>query len=207
MAAPTARQVLDQQIEVETPEQVLLSYTIAGIGSRSAAAILDTLLWLALILLVLLGDRAFTGHLTGGSSWAVAVLSLIAFVIFWAYFVLFEGLWDGQTPGKRQLGLRVVRDGGYSVGFAASAVRNLIRIVDMQPMPTYGIGIVCAVLSPTGKRLGDYAAGTMVVRERAIMVGGAPPSEVLDPRHDRQRAHRRVDRRGIRTARSLYGAA
>jgi uncharacterized membrane protein SpoIIM required for sporulation/uncharacterized RDD family membrane protein YckC len=182
VAAPTARQVLDQQIEVETPEQVLLSYTIAGIGSRSAAAILDTLLWLALILLVLVGDRAFTGHLTGGSSWAVAVLSLIAFVIFWAYFVLFEGLWDGQTPGKRQLGLRVVRDGGYSVGFAASAVRNLIRIVDMQPMPTYGIGIVCAVLSPTGKRLGDYAAGTMVVRERAIMVGtGAPPSEVLGP--------------------------
>jgi uncharacterized membrane protein SpoIIM required for sporulation/uncharacterized RDD family membrane protein YckC len=182
VATSVTRQALDQQVAVETPEQVLLSYTIAGIGSRSAAALIDTMLWAALVFLVLAAAGAFSGHLTRSSSWAVALLLLIAFAIFWAYFVLFEGLWDGQTPGKRQLGLRVVRDGGYSVGFAASAIRNLIRVIDMQPGGTYGIGIVCAVLSPTGKRLGDYAAGTMVVRERAITIGtGAPPSDVLGP--------------------------
>jgi uncharacterized membrane protein SpoIIM required for sporulation/uncharacterized RDD family membrane protein YckC len=174
--APTA-QPLDQQVAVETPEQVMLSYTIAGIGSRSAAALIDTVIWATAILLVVEAGQSFTGHLSGGSSWARAVLGLIAFGIFWAYFVLFEGLWDGQTPGKRRLGLRVVRDGGFSVGFAASAVRNLVRLVDMQPMPSYGIGILSALLSPTGKRLGDYAAGTMVVRERAIAVAtGASPS-------------------------------
>jgi uncharacterized membrane protein SpoIIM required for sporulation/uncharacterized RDD family membrane protein YckC len=165
---------LDQQVAVETPEQVLISYTIAGIGSRAAACLLDTLVWLALFLMVLAVILSFVGHLTGAASWVTAILILIAFAIFWGYFVLFEGLWDGQTPGKRQLGLRVVREGGYSVGFAASAIRNLIRIIDMQPFPTYGVGIICAVLSPTGKRLGDYAAGTMVVRERAIAVGGRP---------------------------------
>ena len=176
MATPITRHAkpLDQQVAVETPEQVLISYTIAGIGSRSAAALLDTLVWMGLILIVFALAGAFGGHLSGGSSWAAAILILISFAIFWSYFVLFEGLWDGQTPGKRQLGLRVVRDGGYSVGFAASAIRNLIRFIDMQPMPTYGVGIVCAVLSPTGKRLGDYAAGTMVVRERAIAFGGRP---------------------------------
>jgi uncharacterized membrane protein SpoIIM required for sporulation/uncharacterized RDD family membrane protein YckC len=158
----------------------MLSYTIAGIGSRSAAALIDTVLWLGLYLLILAAQSAFTGHLAGGSSWARAVLGLIGFVIFWAYFVLFEGLWDGQTPGKRRLGLRVVRDGGYSVGFAASAVRNLVRVVDMQPIITYGVGIVCAVLSPTGKRLGDYAAGTMVVRERAIAVGSGSSTSTDD---------------------------
>lgn len=185
MAEAAVGQPLDQQIAVETPEQVLLSYTIAGIGSRSAAALIDTLLWLAMFLLVMSARGAFLGHLRGGSSWAAALLGLIAFAILWAYFVLFEGLWDGQTPGKRQLGLRVVRDGGYSVGFAASAVRNLVRIVDMQPGVFYGVGIISAVLSPTGKRLGDYAAGTMVVRERAIPIGaagGEPPKGFAETR-------------------------
>jgi len=180
MATPVFTQPLDQQVAIETPEQVVLSYTIAGIGSRSAAALIDTVLWGVMIAVIVIAEISFVGHISGGSSWAIAVLGLLSFLIFWAYFVLFEGLWDGQTPGKRRLGIRVVRDGGYSVGFAASAVRNLVRIIDMQPMPTYGVGIICAVLSPTGKRLGDYAAGTMVVRERAIAVGGDAGATATD---------------------------
>jgi uncharacterized membrane protein SpoIIM required for sporulation len=91
---------------------------------------------------------------------------LISFAIQWGYYVLFEALWDGQTLGKRRLGIRVVQDGGYSVSFAASAVRNIARVVDMQPVFFYSVGIVSAAVSKSGKRLGDMMAGTIVVRER-----------------------------------------
>ena len=177
MTAPPVARDLEQQVAIETPEQVVLSYTIAGIGSRSAAAILDTLLIGMAIFIIGLGQVTLLGHMAGGSRWAMAILALLSFAILWAYFVVFEGVWDGQTPGKRQMGLRVVRDGGYSVGFAASAVRNLVRVIDMQPGFLYAVGMVSAVFSSTGKRLGDYAAGTMVVQERAISIGGSsgPP--------------------------------
>jgi uncharacterized membrane protein SpoIIM required for sporulation/uncharacterized RDD family membrane protein YckC len=175
--ASSAGRDLEQLVAIETPEQVVLSYTIAGIGSRSAAAILDTVLIATAILIVSMGRMTFMGHLAGASRWALAILVLASFAIVWGYFVLFEGLWDGQTPGKRQFGLRVVRDGGYSVGFAASAVRNLVRVIDMQPGFLYAVGMVSAVFSSTGKRLGDYAAGTMVVQERAVAIGAVsgPP--------------------------------
>lgn len=173
---------LDQLVDVETPEQVVFSYTVAGIGSRAAAALIDYLICFGLLLVLLFAASPFIGRKTA-VPWVLALLVIAAFTIFFGYYVIFEGLWDGQTPGKRQLGLRVVRDGGYSITFPASAIRNLVRLADMQPGAAYGVGILSVVLSSTGKRLGDYAAGTMVVRERAVMamgtaVGGtsAPPS-------------------------------
>jgi uncharacterized membrane protein SpoIIM required for sporulation len=90
------------------------------------------------------------------------------FAILWGYYLLCEGLFDGRTIGKRLLGLRAVRDGGYSVGFAASAVRNLMRIVDLQPLFTYLVGIAGVAISKSGKRLGDVVAGTIVVREAMV---------------------------------------
>jgi len=99
---------------------------------------------------------------------AIAVLVILQFAILWGYYLLFEGLRDGQTPGKRLLRLRTVRDGGFSIGFAASAVRNLMRIVDMQPVITYLIGIGSIAFSKSGKRLGDMVAGTIVVRESLV---------------------------------------
>jgi uncharacterized membrane protein SpoIIM required for sporulation len=90
------------------------------------------------------------------------------FAILWGYYLLFEGLADGQTPGKRILRLRAVRDGGYSVGFSASAVRNLMRIIDLQPAFTYLVGITSIALTKSGKRLGDIVAGTIVVREALV---------------------------------------
>jgi uncharacterized membrane protein SpoIIM required for sporulation/uncharacterized RDD family membrane protein YckC len=170
MSAP-AFQTLDAVVDVETPEQVVFSYTIAGIGSRAAAATIDYVLIALLLFTLGIGGIAFLGvtktRIAAGGAWVLAVLMLLVFGVFWGYYVLFEALWDGQTPGKRRLGLRVVRDGGYSVGFAASAVRNLMRIIDLQPGASYGVGMISAILSPSGKRLGDYAAGTLVVRERA----------------------------------------
>jgi uncharacterized membrane protein SpoIIM required for sporulation len=101
----------------------------------------------------------------------------------WGYYVLFEGFADGQTPGKRLHQLRVVRDGGYSIGFGASAVRNLMRVVDMLPPPTYFFGIVGLVISKSGKRLGDVVAGTLVVREQLV----AAPAAAKRPRTDTAR--------------------
>src|SRR5690349_20975288 len=159
-------------VDVETPELVVLTYTIAGVGSRATAALVDYLLtMLAMLLLwVLIGTLGITSFLPGkkgasSDAWTFAILSLATFVLLWGYYVLFEALADGQTPGKRLLRLRVVRDGGYSVTFGASAVRNLLRIIDMQPGFVYFAGIISVAASKTGKRIGDYAAGTIVVRE------------------------------------------
>lgn len=165
---------LEQQIEIETPEQVAFSYTIAGIGSRAAAALLDYAICLILFF-VLLIILAIPARQIGDASgaWILAVFVLLQFVVLWGYYVLFEGLNDGQTPGKKQLGLRVVMDGGYSVTFTASAVRNLVRMLDLQPVFSYLIGMVAVALSKSGKRLGDHAAGTLVVHERVVSLAAA----------------------------------
>src|SRR5258707_14391314 len=105
---------------------------------------------------------------TPSTAWALAVMLIMQFVVLWGYYLLFEGLADGQTPGKRILRLRAVRDGGYSVGFSASAVRNLMRIIDLQPAFTYLVGMTSIALTKSGKRLGDIVAGTIVVREALI---------------------------------------
>lgn len=168
---------LAQTVDVETPELVVLSYTIAGLGSRLGAALIDltisVLVFIAVIIAAaLLGPpRSLLdiGTRTDRSTaWALAILVIMQFALLWGYYLLFEGLGDGQTPGKRVFRLRAVRDGGYSVGFAASAVRNLMRIVDLQPAFTYLIGITSIVFSKSGKRLGDIVAGTIVVRESLV---------------------------------------
>lgn len=181
-----AIQTLDAVVDVETPEQIVFSYTVAGIGSRGAAAAIDYALSALLVLAVALGALSSLGRagihptLSGGSPWVLAILIIVLFGVFWGYYVLFEALWDGQTPGKRRLGLRVVRDGGYSITFAASAVRNLVRLVDMQPGFSYGVGMLSAIVSSTGKRLGDYAAGTLVVRERATTLTADPQAPAAE---------------------------
>lgn len=161
---------LAQTVDVETPELVVLTYTVAGVGSRVAAAIIDygiCLLGYAVVLvgMISLGARSGFGGGTRSAAWVGALLYFLLFAILWGYYVLFEGLADGQTPGKRLLRLRAVRDGGYSVTFGASAVRNLVRLLDMQPLFTYGVAIASVLLTKRCKRLGDLAAGTIVVRE------------------------------------------
>jgi uncharacterized membrane protein SpoIIM required for sporulation/uncharacterized RDD family membrane protein YckC len=166
---------LAQTVDIETPELVTFSYTIAGVGSRVAAALIDYLLCLLLFIALIL-TLAFTGANSVGprdgrtisDAWALSIIVIGQFLILWGYYVLWEGLADGQTPGKRIMRLRVVSDGGYSVTFAASAIRNLVRILDMQPVVTYGLGIGSIVATKQGKRLGDLAAGTIVVRERIV---------------------------------------
>ena len=181
MTAP-APIVLENRLEVETPEHVAFTYTIAGVGSRAAAAIVDFLCSLAILialwLLVGLALRLFSGLSIADNrpQWLFSAFIIAQFVLQWGWYVLWEGLADGQTPGKRWLGLRVVQEGGYPVTFQASAVRNLVRVIDMQPGFFYGVAIVSAIATRLGKRLGDIAAGTIVVHEKVVplVAGGAP---------------------------------
>lgn len=190
---------LAETVDIETPELVVVSYTLAGVGSRIAAGLIDLFVCLALLIGVLLLASVVGSPVSPESvrraststAWASAVVVFMQFAILWGYYLLCEGLFDGRTLGKRMLGLRAVRDGGYSVGFAASAVRNLMRIVDLQPFFTYLIGIIGIAISKSGKRLGDVVAGTIVVREAMVRqpvareepvaetVGAAPTSTQL----------------------------
>jgi uncharacterized membrane protein SpoIIM required for sporulation/uncharacterized RDD family membrane protein YckC len=160
-----------QHLEVETPEQVVLDYEIAGIGSRALAATLDLAIVLAVILILAMILQLWPKQ---GATWARAVLGLAAFAVVWGYYTLFEGLWRGQTPGKRALGLRVIRDTGHGIGLADAAARNLLRAADLLP-PPYLLGALLVAVHPKAKRLGDMVAGTVVVRDRPVALPA--PSE------------------------------
>ena len=162
--------VSDRQVEVETPEHVAVGYELADLGSRFTALLLDSL-FLFLAQLFVMFALAALGVIAGlGAEFLSGVglgLAIFAgFVVSWGYFVFFEGYRDGQTPGKRRMGIRVVQDGGYPVTFRAAAVRNLVRIVDSLPPPSFGVAGLTMMLHPRTKRLGDIAAGTVVVRDR-----------------------------------------
>ena len=158
---------------VLTPERVSLQYDIAGIGSRGAAVLIDTTIQVVLLVVVamalsasaLLSSALHIGvDPTGGVIFVVAVYVLALFLVSAGYFILFEVLWNGQTPGKRTLGVRVIRENGYPIRPVDSVIRNLVRIVDWLPA-SYAIGVVTMLLNRRSKRLGDFAAGTIVVRE------------------------------------------
>ncbi len=155
--------------QIETPENITLDFQIAGIASRFMAALIDTTLILLLYALVgylfsLLTDR----FASLGGSVATAIQGIVGFLILWGYYILFEVFWNGQSPGKRVIGLQVVREGGRPITFAAAAIRNLIRFVDFLPA-LYGVGVVVMFVDKRARRLGDLVAGTLVVRmSRAV---------------------------------------
>ena len=157
----------EDRISIPTPEGVELQLVLAGLGSRLVATIVDVLIKGAVLLaLWLIGDAA-GGSEAGGFLFAALVVA--SFLVWFGYDVAFETLASGRTPGKRAAGLRVVRLGGEPVGFLASAVRNLLRLVDGLP-GIYAVGAASVLFSRRNQRLGDLAAGTLVVRERR-----APP--------------------------------
>ncbi len=162
----------EDRISIATPEGVTLELTLAGVGSRFIARLIDQLIqWAVIVALMLLGAIGGVGAGLGGDDGetgpALAVAGAVAliFLVQFGYDVLFETLASGRTPGKRWTGLRVVTVGGAPVGFLASAVRNLVRLVDALP-GVYAVGLVAMLASSRNQRLGDMAAGTLVVRER-----------------------------------------
>jgi uncharacterized RDD family membrane protein YckC len=159
-------------ITILTPENVEVTYELAGLATRMRGAALDTLLQAVAIIALWIGVSVLTINANERLlSWIIAGGVLLTFVIFFGYFLFFETRWNGQTPGKKATGTRVMKDGGFPLDFRAAVVRNLVRLLDFMPGP-YAVGFVTAFFSAEYKRVGDYAAGTVVVRERPRV---APP--------------------------------
>ena len=157
---------------IETPERVPLHFALASIGNRFLACAIDhalqmlTIILMAIAFTVIANYSALGDQLSNAPKWVKAVLILIVFLIISGYFAFFEWIWNGQTPGKRWLKLRVIREDGRPVTFWEAAVRNLLRMVDMMPAPFYSIGLISVFVSLSDQRIGDMVAGTVVVRER-----------------------------------------
>lgn len=174
---------LSEEYTIDTPENVSFGYEVAGIGSRFVAALIDHLLLAVLLfglqivlvvaMVALAGepstlDQGFEVE-SSAEDWIagviIALYALLNFSIWWGYFMFFEWLWHGQTIGKRITRIRVVRLDGTPVSFVPVAVRNLVRIVDFMPMG-YGLGVITMFCNRRARRLGDFAAGTLVVKDQ-----------------------------------------
>jgi uncharacterized RDD family membrane protein YckC len=150
---------LDDQVTIATPEGLEVDLVLAGLGSRFVARLLDSVVQVA----VIAGLVAVVAVIHSG--WALAAVFILYFGMVFIYDIAFEVLASGRTIGKRAAGLRVVRRGGQSVGFFPSLVRNVLRLVDFLPT-LYFVGAVLIIATRENQRLGDLAAGTLVVRER-----------------------------------------
>ncbi|MDQ2973849.1 MAG: RDD family protein [Acidobacteriota bacterium] len=157
---------------IETPERVPLHFALASIGNRFIACAIDHALQVVTIIVMAIGFTVLANYSSLGArvsnapNWVKALLIVIVFLIVSGYFAFFEWIWNGQTPGKRWLKLRVIREDGRPVTFWEASVRNLLRTFDMMPAPFYSIGLISVFVSSSDQRIGDMVAGTVVVRER-----------------------------------------
>jgi uncharacterized RDD family membrane protein YckC len=166
---------------IETPERVQLAFALASIGNRFLAVAIDHFIQYFAIFIVawafvsLLGIKNFASEESSAQffqempKWTIAVLIIVLFLIFSGYFVLFEWLWNGQTPGKRLLKLRVIREDGRPITLWEALARNLLRIFDAVPgfvLPIYSVGLITIFMNKRDQRIGDMFAGTVVIRER-----------------------------------------
>ncbi len=168
---------MEERVHISTPDHVSLEFELAGPGSRFSAYAIDfvfnVLLIIAVIIVAYLGGglfvlRSLAGSSSGNASasWLLAVVVLIIFLINWGYYVFFEGLGKGSTPGKKRMGIRVIRQDGLPIGLREAALRNLVRAADMLPPPSYILGGLVMHFDSRGRRLGDMVAGTYVVVEK-----------------------------------------
>lgn len=161
----------DDQLQIDTPEQIALELPLAGIGSRFLGLTIDTLLQFVLYVtgafaLGVAGALGLGRYLTWiRMTWAPAIAILFVFCVYWGYFAFFEIIWKGQTPGKRLAKIRVIKDSGRPINAYEAIARNLLRAIDGLP-GMYGVGIVCMMLNSQNRRLGDFVAGTVVVHDK-----------------------------------------
>lgn len=162
-----------EKLTIETPEQIALEFPLAGVGSRFLALAFDTLVQILLGVIIFAGWMGLTWLLVPvariqASVWALAAAVLLGFLVMFGYFALFEILWQGQTPGKRLLKLRVISTSGRPITTYQALLRNLLRLADQLPA-LYAIGITSVLLTARSQRLGDLAASTVVVHERPTL--------------------------------------
>ena len=171
----------EETLIIETPERVQLEFALASIGNRFLAVAIDHFVQYFSMFVIAWIFLSIAGY--GGSDianadqfvaempkWTIAVMILVVFLVFAAYFIVFEWLWNGQTPGKRLLKLRVIREDGRPLTLWEAIARNLLRIGDAMPgfvIPVYSVGLIVIFLSSRDQRLGDIFAGTVVIRERS----------------------------------------
>ena len=196
----------DTDLVVATPERVSFDYQVAGLGTRGIAQLLDLLILGGVLLGIWFAAIAVSQ--TGLNTVAVLLATLGSFVVVFGYFWACEAFWSGQTVGKRVFRLRAVGDRGEPMTFAQAGIRNIVRIVDFLPY-AYGVGIVVLFINGKGKRLGDLAAGTVVVKDSDALQlwqlpGGrpahaelpaapAPPAAALTPATPEELRLRRLD--------------
>jgi uncharacterized RDD family membrane protein YckC len=159
---------------ISTPENVDLHLELAGLGNRIMAALIDHLLLLTMITLVVvicvgIGLGIEYSPLSSDVKtivywYLIGIALLLIFVLNFGYFIFFEGLWQGQTPGKRIVGIRVIEQNGQPVGWSAVWIRNLLRVID--ELPGIFLGLLPMMVDKSERRFGDLAAGTLVIRER-----------------------------------------
>jgi len=163
---------VSRQVVLTTADGVELEYTLAGLGSRGVAVLIDSIIQMVLGLLMVIGLLLLgvsLDPLAGG--WAMAAIILGGFAVFNGYFLFFEVVWNGQTPGKRNAGIRVIRADGFPLDFRGALLRNLMRTVDVLPS-FYGVALLVVFFDANNRRLGDMVAGTLVVRERELDADG-----------------------------------
>jgi uncharacterized RDD family membrane protein YckC len=157
------------QLNIDTPELVAIQMPLAGIGSRFIALLIDTLIWLAGLVLLGILSWMFRPALEAFNNlsyqWATALFTMVIFLLNWGYFTLFEAFWNGRTPGKRIARIRVIQQSGRAIGIFESMARNFVRYVDQIPF-FYAVGVISMFVTRQHQRLGDLAAGTLVVRDQ-----------------------------------------
>jgi uncharacterized RDD family membrane protein YckC len=162
-------QLNQDELNIDTPELVDIQMPLAGIGSRFIALLVDSLIWFAGILvlgvLLVLFPLNIAAFSQKSAEWAFAIVIFLIFLLNWGYFTLFEAFWNGRTPGKRVARIRVIQRSGRSIGLIESMARNLVRYVDQFPF-FYAVGVITIFCTRQHQRLGDLAAGTLVVRDR-----------------------------------------
>ena len=151
----------DADLVVATPERVSFDYQVAGLGTRAIAQVLDLLIIGGILTAVYFVALAVA---VVGSAAATLLAVIGTFVVIFGYFWASESLWSGQTVGKKVFRLRAVGDRGEPLTFAQAGIRNIVRIVDFLPY-AYGVGLIVLFVNGKGKRLGDLAAGTIVVKD------------------------------------------
>ncbi len=171
----------EETLIIETPERVPLAFALASIGNRFLAVAIDhfiqfftyiVLVWFFLTLASAsnpLQDTTAQEAMSEMPKWTLALLILAVFLLFSSYFIVFEWLWNGQTPGKRLMKLRVIREDGRPITLWEAIARNLLRIFDAIPgavIPIYSVGLMTIFFNSRDQRIGDMFAGTVVVRER-----------------------------------------